>query len=245
MKKIIIMLICLLLCIGLGSFFVIRKMNSMDVENTALEPTQYEEISEFSSVDIDLTTMDLCIKKADENAISYRLYDEKKQNLTYSVENGILSIKESVKSKNLNFSNVKENQNQVILYTNLDHLILNGKFVSGDVDIRNLTLTDSKLTNVSGDYVLKNVNLSSSFFESVSGDFDMEDKTKVQGDVRVKTTSGDVTFDEVQNVDLLASTTSGDIEIDDKDYVGTASMTIGTNEASLKVSTTSGDISIN
>ena len=216
----------------------------MDVENMSLEPTQYEEISEFSSVDIDLTTMDLCIKKADENAISYQLYNAKKQNLSYSVEDGILTIKENVKDKNFKMHNVQDNQNTVILYTNLDHLILNGKFVSSDVDIKNLTLTDSKLMNVSGDYFLKNVNLSSSSFESVSGDFDMEDKTHIQGDVIIKTTSGDVTFDQVQNVDLLASTTSGDIEIDDEDYEGKVHKIIGTNEASLKVSTTSGDISI-
>ena len=120
-KRVTIIMICLLICIGLGSFLAIGKIKSLDIQkNTYLESTQYEGISTFSSVDIDLTTMDLCIKKADENAISYRLYDSKKQSLIYSVENGILTIKEKVKDNNFKMYNVQDNQNTVILYTNIE-----------------------------------------------------------------------------------------------------------------------------
>ena len=183
--------------------------------------------------------MDVKIEKSSENAISYRLQDAKKQKLEYSVDDGVLTVKETISDKHF----VGHDDNEVILYTTNDSLIVNGNLVAGDVEIQNVALKDSRVTSVSGDISLENSCLNNSTFVTASGDIEFDGQ--LAGDNALETTSGDVSVENINNVSVTASTTSGDIEIGEEELTGSVTRLLGTNNATLTLNTTSGDIEIN
>ena len=103
MKKMgIIIMVCILVCIAGGSFLAIHLIRNVEVSETSISnvrPVNYEKTEAFTSVQLDLTSMDVKIEKSSENAISYRLQDAKKQKLEYSVDQGVLTVKETISDK--------------------------------------------------------------------------------------------------------------------------------------------------
>ena len=146
-KGFIILIIFILVCIAGGSFLAIHLIRNIEVNETSIvkEPLNHEGIENFTSVNLDLTSMDVKIEKSSENAISYRLQDVKKQKLDYSVDDGVLTVKEIILDKHF----VGHDDNEVIIYTTNDSLLVNGNLVAGDVEIQNVALKDSRVTSVS------------------------------------------------------------------------------------------------
>ena len=242
MKKIgIIIIICILVCIAGGSFLAIHLIRNVEVSDTSIvkEPLNYEKTEAFTSINLDLTSMDVRIEKSSENAISYRLQDAKKQKLEYSVDHGALTVKEIILDKHF----VGHDDNEVILYTTNDSLVVNGNLVAGDVEIQNMALKDSRVTTVSGDISIENGSLNNCSFITTSGDIEFDGQ--LTGDNALETTSGDVSVENIDNVSVSASTMSGDIEIGDNEFSGSVNQVLGSNNATLTLNTTSGDIEIN
>ena len=242
MKKMgIIIIVCILVCIAGGSFLAINLIRNVEVSDTSIvkEPLNYEKTEAFTSVHLDLTSMDVRIEKSSENAISYRLQDAKKQKLEYSVDQGILTVKETISDKHF----VGHDDNEVILYTTNDSLVVNGNLVAGDVEIQNLTMKDSRITSVSGDISIENGSLNNCSFITTSGDVEFDGQ--LTGANSLETTSGDVSVENISNVSVTASTTSGDIEIGEEEFTGSVTRVLGSNNATLTLNTTSGDIEIN
>lgn len=242
MKKMgIIIIVCILVCIAGGSFLAIHMIRNVEVSETSIvkEPLNYEKTEAFTSVQLDLTSMDVKIEKSSENAISYRLQDAKKQKLEYSVQDGVLTVKETILDKHF----VGHDDNEVILYTTNDSLIVNGNLVAGDVEIQNVALKDSRVTSVSGDISIENGSLNNCSFITTSGDVEFDGQ--LTGDNTLETTSGDLSVEHIQNVSVTASTLSGNIEIGEEELTGSVNRVLGTNNATLTLNTTSGDIEIN
>ena len=242
MKKIgIIIIVCILVCIAGGSFLAIHLIRNDEVSETMIvkEPLNHEGIENFTSVNLDLVSMDVKVEKSSENAISYRLQDAKKQKLEYSVQNGVLTVKETISDKHF----VGHDDNEVIIYTTNDSLVVNGNLVAGDVEIQNVTLKDSRVTSVSGDISIENSSLNNCNFISTSGDVEFDGQ--LTGDNILETTSGDLSVEHINNVSISASTTSGDIEIGEEEFTGSVNKVLGTSNATLKLNTTSGDIEVN
>ena len=240
-KGFILLFIFILVCIAGGSFLAIHLITNVDIEETSIvkEPLNYEKIDNFTSINLDLTSMDVTIEKASENAISYRLQDAKKQKLDYSVQDGVLTVKEMISDKRF----VGHDDNEVIIYTTNDSLVVNGNLVAGDVEIQNVILKDSRVTSVSGDFSIENSSLNNCNFISTSGDVEFDGQ--LTGDNILETTSGDLSVENLNNVSISASTTSGDIEIGEEEFTGSVTRVLGTNNATLKLNTTSGDIEVN
>lgn len=246
-KGFIIVIILVLVCIAGGSFLAIHLITNTDIDidkvseeiSIAKEPLNHEGIENFTSVNLDLISMDVKVEKSSENAISYRLQDAKKQKLEYSVQNGVLIVKEIVSDKHF----VSHDDNEVVIYTTNDSLVVNGNLVAGDVEIQNLTVNDSRVTSVSGDISIENSNLNNSTFVTTSGDIEFDGQ--LTGDNSLETTSGDVSVENISNVSVTASTTSGDIEIGEEELTGSVTRVLGTNSATLTLNTTSGDIEVN
>ena len=240
-KGFILLFIFILVCIAGGSFLAIHLITNVDIEETSIvkEPLNYEKIDNFTSINLDLTSMDVTIEKASENAISYRLQDAKKQKLDYSVQDGVLTVKEMISDKRF----VGYDDNEVIIYTTNDSLVVNGNLVAGDVEIQNVILKDSRVTSVSGDFSIENSSLNNCNFISTSGDVEFDGQ--LTGDNILETTSGDLSVENINNVSISASTTSGDIEIGEEEFTGSVTRVLGTNNAMLKLNTTSGDIEVN
>lgn len=246
-KGFIIVIILVLVCIAGGSFLAIHLITNTDIDidkvseeiSIAKEPLNHEGIENFTSVNLDLISMDVKVEKSSENAISYRLQDAKKQKLEYSVQNGVLTVKEIVSDKHF----VSHDDNEVVIYTTNDSLVVNGNLVAGDVEIQNLTVNDSRVTSVSGDISIENSNLNNSTFVTTSGDIEFDGQ--LTGDNSLETTSGDVSVENISNVSVTASTTSGDIEIGEEELTGSVTRVLGTNSATLTLNTTSGDIEVN
>lgn len=246
-KGFIIVIILVLVCIAGGSFLAIHLITNTNIDidkvseeiSIAKEPLNHEGIENFTSVNLDLISMDVKVEKSSENAISYRLQDAKKQKLEYSVQNGVLTVKEIVSDKHF----VSHDDNEVVIYTTNDSLVVNGNLVAGDVEIQNLTVNDSRVTSVSGDISIENSNLNNSTFVTTSGDIEFDGQ--LTGDNSLETTSGDVSVENISNVSVTASTTSGDIEIGEEELTGSVTRVLGTNSATLTLNTTSGDIEVN
>ena len=102
-KGFIIVIILVLVCIAGGSFLAIHLITNTNIDidkvseeiSIAKEPLNHEGIENFTSVNLDLISMDVKIEKSSENAISYRLQDAKKQKLEYSVDQGVLTVKDT------------------------------------------------------------------------------------------------------------------------------------------------------
>lgn len=246
-KGFIIVIILVLVCIAGGSFLAIHLITNTNIDidkvseeiSIAKEPLNHEGIENFTSVNLDLTSMDVKVEKSSENAISYRLQDAKKQKLEYSVQNGVLTVKEIVSDKHF----VSHDDNEVIIYTTNDSLSVNGNLVAGDVEIQNLTVNDSRVTSVSGDISIENSNLNNSTFVTTSGDIEFDGQ--LTGDNVLETTSGDLSVENIHNVSVTASSVSGDIEIGEEELTGSVTRVLGTNSATLTLNTTSGDIEVN
>ena len=240
-KGFILLFIFILVCIAGGSFLAIHLITNVDIEETSIvkEPLNYEKIDNFTSINLDLTSMDVKIEKSSENAISYRLQDVKKQKLDYSVDDGVLTVKETISDKHF----IGHDDNEVIIYTTNDSLVVNGNLVAGDVEIQNVTLKDSRVTSVSGDISIENSSLNNCNFISTSGDVEFDGQ--LTGDNILETTSGDLSVEHINNVSISASTTSGDIEIGEEEFTGSVNKVLGTSNATLKLNTTSGDIEVN
>ena len=246
-KGFIIVIILVLVCIAGGSFLAIHLITNTNIDidkvseeiSIAKEPLNHEGIENFTSVNLDLISMDVKIEKSSENAISYRLQDAKKQKLEYSVDQGVLTVKETISDKHF----VGHDDNEVILYTTNDSLTVNGNLVAGDVEIQNLTVNDSRVTSVSGDISIENSNLNNSTFVTTSGDIEFDGQ--LTGDNVLETTSGDLSVENIHNVSVTASSVSGDIEIGEEELTGSVTRVLGTNSATLTLNTTSGDIEIN
>lgn len=246
-KGFIIVIILVLVCIAGGSFLAIHLITNTNIDidkvseeiSIAKEPLNHEGIENFTSVNLDLISMDVKVEKSSENAISYRLQDAKKQKLEYSVQNGVLTVKEIVSDKHF----VSHDDNEVIIYTTNDSLSVNGNLVAGDVEIQNLTVNDSRVTSVSGDISIENSNLNNSTFVTTSGDIEFDGQ--LTGDNVLETTSGDLSVENIHNVYVTASSVSGDIEIGEEELTGSVTRVLGTNSATLTLNTTSGDIEIN
>ena len=240
-KGFIILFVCILVCIAGGSFLAVHLIRNVEVSETSIvkEPLNYEKIDAFSSINLDLTSMDVKIEKSSENAISYRLQDAKKQKLEYSVYHGVLTVKETISDKHF----AGHDDNEVILYTTNDSLSVNGNLVAGDVEIQNVALKDSRVTSVSGDISIENGSLNNCSFITTSGDIEFDGQ--LTGDNTLETTSGDVSVENISNVSVTASTTSGDIEIKEEELTGSVTRVLGSNNATLTLNTTSGDIEIN
>lgn len=170
-KGFIILIIFILVCIAGGSFLAIHLIRNIEVNETSIvkEPLNHEGIENFTSVNLDLTSMDVKIEKSSENAISYRLQDVKKQKLDYSVDDGVLTVKEIILDKHF----VGHDDNEVIIYTTNDSLLVNGNLVAGDVEIQNVALKDSRVTSVSGDISIENGILNNCTFVTTSGDIEI------------------------------------------------------------------------
>ena len=228
-KGFIILIIFILVCIAGGSFLAIHLIRNVEVNETSIvkEPLNHEGIENFTSVNLDLTSMDVKIEKSSENAISYRLQDVKKQKLDYSVDDGVLNVKETISDKHFIG----------------DSLTVNGNLVAGDVEIQNVALEDSRVTSISGDISIENGILNNCTFVTTSGDVEFDGQ--LAGDNALETTSGDVSAENINNASITASTTSGDIEIGEEEFTGSVTRVLGTNNATLTLNTTSGDIEIN
>ena len=246
-KGFIIVIILVLVCIAGGSFLAIHLITNTNIDidkvseeiSIAKEPLNHEQIEDFTSVNLDLVSMDVKVEKSSENAISYRLQDAKKQKLEYSVDNGVLTVKETISDKHF----VGHDDNEVVIYTTNDSLVVNGNLVARDVEIENVTLKDSRVTSVSGDISIENGILNNCSFITTSGDVEFDGQ--LTGDNSLETTSGDVSVENISNVSVTASTTSGDIEIGEEEFTGSVTRVLGSNNATLTLNTTSGDIEIN
>lgn len=240
-KGFIILIIFILVCIAGGSFLAIHLIRNVEVNETSIvkEPLNHEGIENFTSINLDLTSMDVKIEKSSENAISYRLQDVKKQKLDYSVDDGVLTVKETISDKHF----IGHDDNEVIIYATNDSLIVNGNLVAGDVEIQNVALKDSRVTSISGDISIENGILNNCTFVTTSGDVEFDGQ--LAGDNALETTSGDLSVENISNVSVTASTTSGDIEIKEEELTGSVTRVLGSNNATLTLNTTSGDIEIN
>lgn len=240
-KGFIVLFIFILVCVAGGSFLAIHLISNVEVEETSImkEPLNYEKTDAFTSIDLDLTSMDVKIEKSSENAISYRLQDAKKQKLDYSVQNGVLTVKEVILDKHF----TGQDDNEVIIYTTNDSLVVNGNLIAGDVEMQNLTVKDSRITSVSGDISIENSNLNNCTFVTTSGDIEFDGQ--LTGNNKLETTSGDLSVEHINNVSVTASTLSGDIELGEEELMGSVTSVIGTNNATLTLNTTSGDIEVN
>ena len=139
--------------------------------------------------------------------------------------------------------------------------------MSGDVDMDNCIASECAISTMSGDIGFSDCSFIGGKCSTVSGDINADDSTLQH--FEAKTTSGDIDFDETTTRDLNADTVSGDIDIElaagdgylahvkttcgevRLDYndesieiIRSGSYVMGAGEIKLKLSSVSGDITV-
>ncbi|MDD4819960.1 MAG: DUF4097 family beta strand repeat-containing protein [Flavobacteriales bacterium] len=181
------------------------------------------------------TRADVYFKEVYVSDPSYRIYV--KQN------GSVLDIYQEPKT-GLSFT---KSSGSITIYVPKDVKVVSASVVSGDVQVKGLTLDKADLRSISGDADVYNSNISNVSLKTTSGDVDM--LQSVFGDMSVSSISGDVEAKDVKTDFFSAKTTSGDIEaqyiksekIDVSSISGDVEVKNST-PSMLKTRTTSGDV---
>lgn len=227
---------------------------------------------EVKTIKVESTSTDIRVIENDTNEINVKIYDEKEQKDNVSVEVvgdtlEIVDKKEKI-SHFFSIGFIGNNAPRIIISVpkdkkyDLDFNTKSGDIevekdmnnvtinvTSGDIDLKNALktkikttsgdtsvgeVTDFSLHTTSGDVKARKVNKEVNI-EITSGDVTINE-VNLSKDSSIKTTSGDVTIEKANDIYVDAHATSGDIEISDNNRKATSE---------LKIKTTSGDIIVN
>lgn len=202
------------------------NLNSMNVQSDKKTPENYftlkkTELSDFTSLDIKLKDSDLNIKES-PNEKSYIEYaqetKDKKNPLSYSVENDTLTLKEAgntgasynltidisflqaaLSSKNMAdyAENASNYENYVTLYLPKDKLISSAKINLGDGDfsVKNATFDTADIKLEDGDFSADTFTANKGKLDFSYGDCDLQKASF--GNVSLTSSDGDFTVDEL------------------------------------------------
>lgn len=254
-KKLSIIYIVILSFIALFSLLVLVKSlanNNVSLKvfgkNEYISMKQYD-INEITKINIKTLALDIRIVNSNDSKISINMNGDNKDEINTKLENGNLLIESINESKCIGFCsddkyievNVpKDYFNKIVVETvsadlyvsNLPNLKINFVTTSGDIELQDSS--DIEVVSVSGDIDINNVTNKINL-ETTSGDIDIKNIIISENSI-IRTVSGDVEIEKIDNINIKPSTRSGSVEINNN-YPNTNLI--------LNIITRSGDIEVN
>lgn len=185
------------------------------------------------SIQIELTNEDVYIKPTEKKSVCVNIenaddlkdyvveFNDQTLNVTRKKQNKMFSFFSS-KAKNtkiyisipaetlIKSLIVKQTNGDIVLKDlNTKHISLN--LVNGDIDIKEVIAEGLKFHIVNGDIELQKIKANTLYSSQVSGDLEIKNSV-IDGDLEVKTVSGDIELEEVTCDMFEADSVSGDID---------------------------------
>ncbi len=225
------------------------------------------ELSDFTSLDVNLKDSDLNIKES-PNEKSYIEYaqatKDKKDPVSYSVENGTLTLKEAgntgasyhinvdisflqaaLSSKNMSdYKNQNSNyENYVTLYLPKDKLISSAKIYLGygDFYAKNAAFDAADIKLGDGDFYAKNAAFDTANIKLDDGDFDADTFTANSGKLTFSYGDCDLQKAALGNVSLISK--DGDLSVDELTLLGKTQITLSYGDADITLNNSTKKVS--
>lgn len=211
---------------------------------------QKANLDSFSKIDIDSTTSDIIISKAniDKPFISYS--DNKKTSVNYEVKNNSLTVKQTGTRTQLGNTNIIhflslrdiigiaktgiiENSHTIVISVpqDTDLTSVKANLSSGDLDISQLSLDTATLKLLAGELTLTNTILNSGTVNITSGDAEIENSNLAN--IAFSITTGDIDLENSQASDTTFELSMGDFSANAATFKNDNTITMTTGEVDI------------
>lgn len=211
---------------------------------------QKANLDSFSKIDIDSTTSDIIISKAniDKPFISYS--DNKKTSVNYEVKNNTLTVKQTGTRTQLGNTNIIhflslrdiigiaktgiiENSHTIVISVpqDTDLTSVKANLSSGDLDISQLSLDTATLKLLAGELTLTNTILNSGTVNITSGDAEIENSNLAN--IAFSITTGDIDLENSQTSDTTFELSMGDFSANVATFKNDNTITMTTGEVDI------------
>ena len=220
---------CSLLGAALAGYgFATGGLSDLENSTDIVRNVDYQKatLNSFSKIDIDSTTSDVIISKAniDKPFISYS--DNKKTSVNYEVKNNTLTVKQTgtrtqLGNTNIHFLSLRdiigiaktgiiENSHTIVISVPQDTELTSVKanLSSGDLDVSQLSLDTTTLELLAGELTMTNTTLNSGTVTITSGDAEIENSNLTN--VAFSITTGDIDLENSQASDTTFELSMGD-----------------------------------
>ncbi|WP_431770186.1 DUF4097 family beta strand repeat-containing protein [Streptococcus gallolyticus] len=210
---------------------------------------QKANLDSFSKIDIDSTTSDIIISKAniDKPFISYS--DNKKTPVNYEVKDDTLTVKQTGTRTQLGNANIHflslgdiidiaktgiiENSHTIVISVpqDTDLTSVKANLSSGDLDISQLSLDTATLKLLAGELTLTNTTLNSGTVNITSGDAEIENSNLAN--IAFSITTGDIDLENSQASDTTFELSMGDFSANAATFKNDNTITMTTGEVDI------------
>ena len=211
---------------------------------------QKANLDSFSKIDIDSTTSDIIISKAniDKPFISYS--DNKKTSVNYEVKNNTLTVKQTGTRTQLGNTNIIhflslrdiigiaktgiiENSHTIVISVpqDTDLTSVKANLSSGDLDISQLSRDTATLKLLAGELTLTNTILNSGTVNITSGDAEIENSNLAN--IAFSITTGDIDLENSQTSDTTFELSMGDFSANVATFKNDNTITMTTGEVDI------------
>ncbi len=252
-----------------GKNFKWFGIGSKDLKWETIDEEKFAEIEGINNISVSSSFIDIKVTSADRDNVRICYYGTMKSNVVPSLEVDVISNKLDIKLKNPKSNSYSVVDSDVVLEVFVPKSFnsdINVSTSSGDIYMKDLLGKIFNMSASSGQMKLENLQGELLNLSTSSGDIGLEDfigninvtsssggvtlnSYKTSGDMKIATSSGDVSigFGDDANYKISGSTSSGDVEFIgpvslEKDRSGNFQLGIGSEEKSININTSSGDI---
>lgn len=243
---------CSLLGTALAGYgFATGGLSDLENSTDMVGNVNYQKVNldSFSKIDIDSTTSDVIISKAniDKPFISYS--DNKKTPVNYEIKDDTLTVKQTgtrtqLGNANIHFLSLRdiigiakagiiENSHTIVISVpqDTDLISVKANLSSGDLDISQLSLDTATLKLLAGELTLTNTTLNSGTVNITSGDAEIENSNLAN--IAFSITTGDIDLENSQASDTTFELSMGDFSANAATFKNDNTITMTTGEVDI------------
>lgn len=243
---------CSLLGAALAGYgFATDGLSDLENSTDIVRNVDYQKatLNSFSKIDIDSTTSDVIISKAniDKPFISYSA--NKKTPVSYEVKDDTLTVKQTgtrtqLGNANIHFLSLRdiiniaktgiiENSHTIVISVPQDTELTSVKanLSSGDLDVSQLSLDTTTLELLAGELTMTNTTLNSGTVTITSGDAEIENSNLTN--VAFSITTGDIDLENSQASDTTFELSMGDFSANAATFKNDNTITMTTGEVDI------------
>lgn len=234
-----------------GYGFATGGLSDLENSNDMVGNVNYQKVNldSFSKIDIDSTTSDVLISKADIDKPFISYSDNKKTPVNYEVKDDTLTVKQTgtrtqLGNANIHFLSLRdiidiaktgiiENSHTIVISVpqDTDLTSVKANLSSGDLDISQLSLDTATLKLLAGELTLTNTTLNSGTVNITSGDAEIENSNLAN--IAFSITTGDLDLENSQDSDTTFELSMGDFSANAATFKNDNTITMTTGEVDI------------
>ncbi|SDK23146.1 DUF4097 family beta strand repeat-containing protein [Streptococcus gallolyticus] len=240
---------CSLLGAALAGYgFATGGLSDLENSTDMVGNVNYQKVNldSFSKIDIDSTTSDVLISKADIDKPFISYSDNKKTPVNYEVKDDTLTVKQTgtrtqLGNANIHFLSLRdiaktgiiENSHTIVISVpqDTDLTSVKANLSSGDLDISQLSLDTATLELLAGELTLTNTILNSGTVNITSGDAEIENSNLAN--IAFSITTGDIDLENSQASDTTFELSMGDFSANAATFKNDNTITMTTGEVDI------------